>query len=155
MTQRHHYRIDLGDRTSVHEPSAQPLTTSDRESLPALMLAAYAGTTDDEGESLTEAIEEVDRWLEEGGDLIRSFGCHVDGELQSAALVAVVPRGAILAYVITHPDHKRRGLGRRCVEAALDKLHRDGHAQVNLWITEGNTPSERLFASLGANRVSD
>lgn len=117
------------------------------------MLAAYAGTTDDEGESLGEAIDEIDGWLEDGGQLHRSYGVEVDGRLRSAALVTIGPRGAVLAYVITDPEVKQQGYGRRVVEAAMQHLQRDGYAEVHLWITEGNVPSEALFVGLGAERV--
>ncbi|MEM9467074.1 MAG: GNAT family N-acetyltransferase [Actinomycetota bacterium] len=153
MTVRHHYRITLTDDPAEVGPEVRALVATDREALPALMLAAYAGTTDDEGESLDDAVDEIDGWLRDGGRLDRSFGYERDGRLRAAALVTVVPRGAILAYAITHPDDKGAGLGRAVVTAALAHLRRDGHAEAHLWITEGNVASEALFARLGAERV--
>ena len=114
------------------------------------MLAAYAGTIDDEGETLDDAIDEIDRWVEHGGDVQRSFGYDVGGRLRSAALVTLTPQHPVLAFVFTHPEDKGKGLGRQVVEAALGQLRRDGHAEIELWITEGNVASERLFAGLGA-----
>ena len=155
MSTRHHYRIELVDQTPADDADVRVLGPADCDALAPLMLAAYAGTTDDEGESLDEAVAEIDGWLENGGRLDRSYGYEVDGRLRSAALVSVVPKGAVLAYVITHPDDKQHGYGRRVVQAALGHLHGDGHLDVHLWITEGNVPSERLFAGLGAERVDD
>ena len=155
MADRHQYRVALSGPPSSTDPDVRVLSAADRERLPPLMLAAYAGTTDDEGESLDEAVEEIEEWLEHGGRLDRSFGYERDETLLSAALVTVAPKGAILAYVITHPSAKREGHGRRVVDAALERLRQDGHREVHLWITEGNVPSEALFAGLAAERITD
>ncbi|MEM9204627.1 MAG: GNAT family N-acetyltransferase [Actinomycetota bacterium] len=153
MIARHEYRIDLSTWTMTSARGVRRLTVDDVAELPGLMLAAYAGTTDDEGETLTEAVEEIEGWLRNGGDLGASFGAEIDGRLCAAALVAATPVEVVLAYVITHPDHKRQGLGRRVVSGVLDGLQAGDTRAVHLWITEGNEPSERLFAGLGAKRV--
>ncbi len=155
MSDRSHYRIDLATAEVTTEPGVRALASNDRDQLPSLMLAAYAGTVDDEGESLDEAIDEIDGWLEHGGRLDRSFGIEIDGALCSAALVSIVPKGAILASVITRPDQKQQGHGRRVVAAAIEALRSDGHDELHLWITDDNVPSEALFRGLGAERVDD
>ncbi|MFD9704975.1 GNAT family N-acetyltransferase [Lentzea sp. NPDC059081] len=55
-----------------------------------------------------------------------------------------------IAYVITDPRWKRRGLGRAVVAASLGAL---AGATVFAGVTDGNTPSERLLGSLGFVRV--
>ena len=59
----------------------------------------------------------------------------------------------LIGHVMTHPDYKGRGIGGDCVRASLRSLRLAGVETVRLGITEGNTPSERLFAALGARRV--
>jgi hypothetical protein len=59
------------------------------------------------------------------------------------------------AIVMTAPEHKGYGLGRAVVAASLESLRTARHRTVTLYITEGNAPSERLFASLGAVEVAD
>ncbi len=84
-----------------------------------------------------------------------STGAVIDGDLVAAVLVMTVDRSPFIAVVMTAGAHKGCGLGRAVVEAALAGLRRDGHRRVVLYITEGNTPSERLFAAAGAVAVED
>lgn len=150
------YEIDvsaLRNGVDSHQASIRPLVRSDRCALAELMLAAYVGTTDYEGETLTEAFAEIDDWL--GGTPLvgDSFGACVGGRLVSAVLLMSVGDAPLIAFVITDPEYKRVGLGRAVVEAAIMSLNGAGHEHVVLWITKGNTPSERLFESAGAIRV--
>jgi len=82
-----------------------------------------------------------------------SFGVCVGGRLVSATLLMSGGDAPLIAYVMTDPAHKRAGLGRALVEAAITSLNGAGHEHVVLWITEGNTPSERLFESVGVVRL--
>ena len=55
----------------------------------------------------------------------------------------------LIGYVITAPATKGSGLGRALVEHTLDRLTARRIASVRAAITVGNTPSERLFDSVG------
>lgn len=147
------YEIDLtGSRpepTSVEVP-LRSLTTQDRDALARLILDAYRGTIDDEGETMVEAIEEIDGWFGHAPLLEPSIGAELDGELVAAVLVMTVDDDPFIAVVMTAAASKGTGLGRAVVTEALARLRRAGHRRVVLYITEGNTPSERLFASVGA-----
>lgn len=157
-TLRHRYVIALEtrspqDRPRRDRPGARGLTSLDVGDLPALMLAAYSGTIDDEGESLADAENEIEQWIEAGGSLEHSFACDVDDRIAAAALVSVRGRAALVAYAITHPAHKRRGLATAAVAGALDSLAHAGYTSADLFITAGNVASERLFERLGAIRT--
>jgi GNAT superfamily N-acetyltransferase len=61
-----------------------------------------------------------------GSDLIRLFVADLGGTLASTCMLALIPnltRGArpigIIENVVTHPDHRREGLGRSVLAAAL------------------------------------
>lgn len=151
MAGRSRYTIDLTTVADAADPGVRAVTDADIVDLPALMLAAYADTIDDEGESLADAEAEITDWLSSGAGLAES--CVTDHAVVAASLVTHGPRGPIIAYVITAPDGKGRGYGRRVVEGSLRALKAGGHTSVALWITDGNEPSERLFASLGAVRT--
>lgn len=120
-----------------------------RDELAAVLLAAYRGTIDDEGETEVEAREAIDFYLtriDRDASVVA-----VDGD----AIVAFAFSLAVsdLAYVdpvVVLPDHKRTGLGRACVTRVLRRLRVD---EVGATITDGNVASERLFASLGFERV--
>ncbi len=119
------------------------------------MLDAYMGTIDYEGESIVEAREAVDDWLSDAPLLGQSFGAEIDGRLVSAVLAMTLDDAPFISIVMTAPDHKRSGLGRAVVAASLESLRAVYHSTATLYITEGNEPSERLFASLGALEVPD
>jgi GNAT superfamily N-acetyltransferase len=63
-------------------------------------------------------------------------------------------RAPLVRSVMTDPDHKGHRFARAVTDAALESLRAAGYPFVSLYITEGNTPSERLFASLGAEAAT-
>ncbi len=52
-------------------------------------------------------------------------------------------------YLGVVPDTRRRGVGRRLVQAAVDALRERGAASVDLTVREDNHAARRLYASLG------
>lgn len=77
----------------------------------------------------------------------------VDDDRRPVAMsfVVVVHDLHYIDPVATASDRKGQGLGGAAVRASLARLA-DGPA-VGAVITDGNTPSERLFARLGFERV--
>lgn len=78
-----------------------------------------------------------------------------DDRLVSASLVGMWPdRGCpIVSYVMTAADRKKRGLASLLLARSLKTLADAGHPEVRAVITEGNAPSETLFARAGFRRV--
>jgi len=147
------YEIALAPHQGQGEPLGfvtRNVAASDRDALACLMLDAYMGTIDYEGETLTEAIEEVDSWLAGTPMLDHSYGGLVNGRLVSAVLLMVADGAPLVRSVMTDPDHKGHRFAAAVTYAALESLRAAGFPLVALYITEGNTPSERLFSSLGA-----
>jgi RimJ/RimL family protein N-acetyltransferase len=132
---------------------------ADRESLARLMLSAYRGSVDDDGETLDDTRQEVSAYFA-GRDarplLGSSWLCLVSDELASACLAGWWEAGRVpvIAYVMTDAGHKRRGLAAAALRATLQSLQGQGFAEVRACITEGNTASERLHARLGFVRVA-
>lgn len=160
MTQapKHRYAIDLAASLSTKRPTnayLRPLAPDDREALSHLMLDAYIGTIDYEGETIVEAREAVDDWLADSPLLAHSFGATIDGRLVSAVLLMTVDDAPFIAIVMTASDHKDSGLASAVVASAIESLRTAHRDTVTLYITEGNAPSERLFASFGATAVPD
>jgi L-amino acid N-acyltransferase YncA len=159
MPQRYEYLYPLTSMSSQAAPDLagvmrQP-TAEDREGLAVLMLDAYLNTIDYEGETLAEARNEIQGYFG-GAPLLGCSWVYVENQqLVSACLVADWPqRGcAIIAYVITRPTHKGRGVGRMLVQQSMHSLQSAGYAEVRAVITEGNGPSEQLFKRLGFMRV--
>lgn len=83
------------------------------------------------------------------------FGALLDGRLAGAVGIGFEQRpklrhkAGLFGMFVAH-DARRRGLGRRLVEAALDEARRRaGIAQLHLTVTEGNPAAETLYAQCG------
>lgn len=76
---------------------------------------------------------------------IRSPG----GRLEAAALFSTVADEAELLRVATRPDARRRGHGRRLLEAGLVRLAATGVGAVFLEVAEGNLAARSLYQALG------
>jgi RimJ/RimL family protein N-acetyltransferase len=154
MPERRRYRLDLGGSslpTTIAPRGVvlRPPTGGDASALAELMLDAYRGTIDYDGEGMEEAIAEVGGYLAGSPLLDHSVVAVVGGEVVSACLLAELEDTVLVGYVMTAAAHKRRGLGRLVTIDALGRLHDAGRETVDAWITVGNLPSERVFVSLG------
>ena len=126
----------------------------DHEPLARLMLTAYDGTIDYDGETIVDARDEVRRYFDGNPLLDCSWLRLEDAEPVSAVLVGWSTRDCpIVSYVMTAPSRKAQGLAADLLARALASLASHGHADVVAWVTEGNTPSERLLARAGFRRV--
>lgn len=157
---RYVYFLDLSVYRRPERPAlppgaeVRPPTPSDAGLLAGLMLESYRGTLDYYGETLEQASAEVRSYLDgvEGAPFLDcSWLCLAAGTLVSACLVGWWDEraSALVYHIMTRAGWRGRGLGRALAFRALDSLVARGHAQVAAVITEGNTPSERLFMGLG------
>jgi L-amino acid N-acyltransferase YncA len=149
---RSEYRL----RPIVAEPSAAHRVTrrvlgTDREVLAALMLDAYRGTIDDEGEDTDDALEAVDSYMS-GMAAEHSFVVTEDGSVVAMAFVSIYDGIHYVNPIVVASDRKRAGVGRDAVAMILGSLSTAGVAEVGATITDGNTASEGLFLSLGFSR---
>lgn len=128
------------------------IVASDVQALGALMLAAYRGTVDDEGETEADAIAEVERTLAgEYGPLLAdaSFAINDDGRPVGASMATLWEDRAMLMYLIVHPEMKRRGIGTFLVATTGNTLPGAGFAELGLFVTEANEPAVNLYRKLG------
>jgi GNAT superfamily N-acetyltransferase len=138
----------LGDVSDCQVPGV-----NDAPKLPTLLLAAYHGTADDEGEKKSDADAFVQKFFSEAPILSCSRILVKDDVLQAACLISMWESAPRITTIMTHPDRKNQGLGRLLLIACLRALRDEGHRSVNAWITAGNAPSERLFSSIGFHRM--
>ena len=131
-------------RTVVHD---------DGPGLATLMLDAYRGTIDDEGETIDAAVREVHRFFAGRPLLLASFVARAGESLVGACLVTLIADVPLVAYVMTASGWKRQGIGAALVQRSLDALAGSGHAVVRAAITEGNEPSERMCRRAGFRRI--
>jgi GNAT superfamily N-acetyltransferase len=126
--------------------------------LAALMLDAYQGTVDADGSETVEVAEdEVTGWFagRSGTPLLDHSYVAVEGDrLTSAVLVSRHDGAALIAYVMTAADRKGRGLATGLVQRSMLSLARVREPSVELWVTAGNAPAERIYERLGFRDVA-
>ncbi len=121
-----------------------------REALAALMLDAYQGTTDDEGEDLDDARDAIDQYL---GSILRPHSfVAIDNDVPVAFAFVIVGDVHYIDPVVVASARKRHGLGSAVVRVCLRSLSHAGVSEVGATITDGNMASERLFAAVGFTR---
>ncbi|MCC6678827.1 MAG: GNAT family N-acetyltransferase [Phycisphaerales bacterium] len=144
--------LDREPPVAPTDPLARVIGPRDGPALAELMLAAYRGTIDDAGEGPAEAMAEVERFLSGAygpANLTASDVTERQGRLVSATLVTMMEGLPLIAFSMTAPEWKRRGLARAGLLRAMHRLRDCGHPSVRLVVTRGNTPAEALYAQLG------
>jgi GNAT superfamily N-acetyltransferase len=152
---RHKMRLDLSDwsaPSSPPDPGARRITDADGAALAMLMLNAYRGSVDDGGEGPDEAASEV-RKLYDGDfgalDFQTSEVIEREGEVVAATIVTEYEGVPLLAFSMTAPAWKRRGLARAGLVRTINRVRAAGRREVFLAVTATNTPALRLYESLG------
>ncbi len=151
---RHEYLVGRdgylpSGRTVPAHLGVRPPTPEDRLELATLMMDAYVGTIDYEGETYEQAIEEVDGAFEHEALLDESRIAEGDGTIHSAVLVSLVDGDAFIGYVMTRADDKNAGLATALLDLSAEAIWAAGYAQIRAFIAEGNTPSEKVFTRAG------
>lgn len=121
----------------------------DHQELAELMMAAYVGTIDYDGETVEDAGDEVARWFANEAYRSTSLVALDEGGLVSGVLNSLIDGDPLIGYVMTSAERKGRGFARALLETAVLAVFADGHDRVSAWITDGNVASERLFARAG------
>jgi GNAT superfamily N-acetyltransferase len=158
MPDRHWMKMKIRKQPVKGDWRFRPVSEEDLNALGALMLEAYRGTIDYEGEGLEEAIQEV-RAVMAGayGPFIAdcSYVIEDEGKMLSASMVVMSDRvnAPLLAFSMTHPEHKRKGLAEFLLKAGINWLVGAGHRDLYLVVTGGNTGAIRLYEKLGFRKT--
>ena len=116
------------------------------------VLAAYAGSVDDEGEDEADALVEVRKTF--GGDhgafdpASSKLVTRAD-ELLHASLITRRQGRPFVAFTMTAPAARRAGLARACLISAMQDLCEQGETELRLAVTLANLPALTLYESLG------
>lgn len=130
----------------------RPITTDDIPALAQLVLDAYKGTIDDEGETPDEALKAIqDTFAGASGRLLNacSFVIEERGQALACSIVTLPQAEPLLAYVMTHPAAQRRGMGRFVIQKSIESLLAQGYHELTLFVTKGNLPAQHLYDTLG------
>ncbi len=123
----------------------------DKEQVAALMLDAYRGTIDDEGESIVEARAEIDRTFNgEYGRFLPEFSRVVvrDSQIISAILVTEWQGTPFIAFAMTAKAWQRKGLSKSCMINLMQDLYESQYSILRLSVTTTNLPAVNLYVSL-------
>ena len=145
-------RAPLASRFVPQLAGLRPPNNPDISELGRLLLAAYRGTVDDEGEGEAEALAEIQKtFAGEYGAFIPECSRVVEreGRLVSATLITRWQERPFVAFSVTDPGYKRSGLARACMVAAMQCLCTAGESELRLVVTLANTPAVNLYISLG------
>jgi GNAT superfamily N-acetyltransferase len=131
--------------------ASRPVGPGDGTALGLLAYAAYRGSVDDNGEHEAWHVADLTAALEdEYGRLMTPVSRAVpagDG-LVAAAIFTWWGELPLLAFCLTHPDHRGEGLATRLITHAARELAADGHEAMHLAVTETN-PARALYVRLG------
>jgi predicted GNAT family acetyltransferase len=157
MKTRYVMQLDLRSRLEQPAHAARNPRLEERELLAHLMLAAYRDAADDEGETIAEALQEVDNVLVSADRPFipeASFVIDVDAALASASLVSLFRGAPLISHVMTHPHYKRRGLGASALLSSANALREQGWSSLSLYVTDSNAPALALYRKLGFQTTS-
>jgi RimJ/RimL family protein N-acetyltransferase len=149
--------LDLDSAPGPTDLACRTAAPSDREALAALMLDACRGTIDYDGESLDDALREIDHVCSGSyGRFLSDCSFVFDGEagLSSACLVTMLNEGKsdetpLLAFAMTRKQDQRRGLASALILRSVAALCGLGYSRLSLAVTADNTPARRLYEKLG------
>jgi len=133
-------------------PGLRAPVPEDAPQLATLMLNAYRGTVDYEGENEDGAIAEVQKTLRGSAgpfDWLCSRVVEREGILASAALVTRWQDRPFIAFTMTAAAFKRNGLAWACMLDAMRALAASGETEARLMVRIANTPAVALYESLG------
>ena len=129
------------------------LTPADADALGALLLDAYRGTLDDEGETLADA-RRIAHELFAGiaGEPLWAASEISESDEMGPVNAVLVTRWQglpLVAQLATAPGWQRRGLARAALQRVMQRLAAEGETVLRLVVTQGNAPAEALYESLG------
>jgi ribosomal protein S18 acetylase RimI-like enzyme len=130
----------------------RPLRPTDALRLATLMVVAYAGTVDDDGQPPSAAEAEARRTLAGRYGPVQwdaSLMAHTPGDEPVGTTVVTWDRGhLLLAFALVAPEWRNQGLGTALIIRTANRLEAAGATEWTLAVTVGN-PAQRLYERLG------
>ena len=147
-------RLKLTEQDVIDTWNCRTVMREDMSSLAILMLESYRGTLDYEGETIDDAMSEIEETFNgKYGPLIE--GCSLlieeDGRALSACLITIPAeaRVPLLAFSMTHEDFKNQGMATFLLKKSINALLAQGHRELQLVVTSSNVSARHLYEKIG------
>ena len=138
----------------IADPTAESrvLTDDDLPGLAQIFIDAYAGSVDDDGESLDDARTEIGALLQgaHGEPRRESWrGIFDDDGPPLAVILCTTWKGMpFIPYVITQPSYRERGFATSLIREFAAQVAEQGGTAIGLTVTRTN-PAMHLYEELG------
>jgi ribosomal protein S18 acetylase RimI-like enzyme len=134
------------------------ISKKDIRALGVLMLEAYRHTIDYEGETLEDAVSEVEETMNgKYGPFLQkcSFVIEEGGEAHSASLVtwSEEMHMPLLAFSMTNPRFKNHGMAGFLLKKSINSLLEERSTDLYLVVTKGNDSAQHLYEKLGFQEI--
>lgn len=142
--------LEVRDRVLL-EGERRP-TLNDEPRLAELLLTAYSGSVDEEEETIEQAVAEIRKTFEgEHGPFLLHCSRVVerDEKIVAAVLVTGWQQRPLVAYAMTAPEWKRKGLARAGMLNTMQDVLASGERLLSLVVTVKNEPAFALYQGLG------
>lgn len=150
--QRHKMKLRLAEQTFSKTWPCRAVSLADAPALGQLMVEAYRGTIDYDGETVEQAIEEVTGMLDSKyGDFMpsSSFLVEAEGQPVAACLITFWQEAPLVTVLMTHPSYKGQGLGTFLMRQSINTLYSQGYQDLYLFVTVGNDDARHIYEKLG------
>lgn len=148
--------MKLAPQTYTRTWPCRTVTQHDVALIGGLMLEAYRGTIDYEGETLEEAQAQIQREIDgKYGPLLHnnSFVCEIDGVARGAIMISCWHGVPLVTDIMVHPSMKNQGLGTFLLQRSINALWEHGEAELCLYVTDGNANAQHVYTKLGFKTV--
>jgi len=145
-------RLKLSEQSFDTTWPCRTITQNDRPALGALLLAAYQGSIDYEGETLAEAMTIAHEMLDgRYGPLLDrgSFAIEQAGQPIGACIITLWKGAPLVCDLMVHPAHKNQGLGTFLLKQSANALFEQGYRDLLLYVTVGNDNAQHIYEKLG------
>lgn len=154
MKQRHKLYLTIEHQNLDENFISRNITHNDYQALGKLMLEAYKGTVDYDGESLEDSIGEIKGTLEgKYGTLIGPASYIIEvNDVSAAAVIFTInekEKLPLLTFAMTHPNFKNQGMSKHLIRKGLNSLLNLDYRECFLVVTDGNQPAQSMYEKMG------
>ncbi|UCE36447.1 MAG: GNAT family N-acetyltransferase [Thermoplasmata archaeon] len=138
--------------------NARNISKEDIRILGSLMLNAYKGTIDYDGESIEDAISEIKATLNgKYGPFMEKCSFLMEESQKGISAIIVTwfdeLKKPLLAFSMTHQEYKNQGFGTYLLKKSINALLDEDYHELYLVVTDGNMPALHLYEKMGFQKT--